>query len=276
MIHKTIKLKDHFNNINSEATLTSYVIENSNEYSKNRKRKTIIVLPGGGYGFLSDREAEPVALRFAGYDINAFVLRYSVHPLNYPYPLIEVIASLAYLYRNSEEYNIDVNSISIIGFSAGGHLAASAGVYYKNKDLLNLLNIKEEEINIAGLILSYPVISMYEDTHGGSRNALTHNDPQLMEMFSVEKHITKDFPKTFIWTTVFDTIVPSVNTTMLINELAKNKITFESHIYPMCDHGLSLADESVFSDDVDKEYIKEAEPIKEWVDLAIKFIKKYC
>lgn len=276
MIHKTIKLKDYFNNINSEATLTSYVIENSNEYSKNRKRKTIIVLPGGGYGFLSDREAEPVALRLAGYDINAFVLRYSVHPLNYPYPLVEVIAALAYLYRHSEEYNIDVNSISIIGFSAGGHLAASAGVYYKNKDLLNLLNIKEEEVNIAGLILSYPVISMYEDTHGGSRNALTHNDPQLIEMFSIEKHITKDFPKTFIWTTVFDTIVPSINTTMLINELAKNKITFESHIYPMCDHGLSLADESVFSDDVDKEYIKEAEPIKEWIDKAIIFIKKYC
>lgn len=276
MIYNEIKLKEHFSYINSDATLISYVKSNSKEYCENRKRKTIIVLPGGGYGFLSDREAEPIALRFVSHDINAFVLKYSVHPLTYPYPLIEVLAALVYLNRHAEEYNIDINSISIIGFSAGGHLAASAGIYYKNKELLDLINAKEDEVNISGLVLSYPVISMYEDTHGGSRNALTHNDPKLMEMFSIEKHVTKDFPKTFIWTTVFDTIVPSVNTTMLIHELAKNKITFESHIYPMCDHGLSLADESVFWDDTKKEYIKEAEPIKEWIDKAINFIKSYC
>ena len=98
MINEKINLKDEFPSLKNDVYLTSYCPDNYFEFCEGRKRKCILILPGGGYVWLSDREAEPVALRFAGNDIAAFVLKYSIaEKIEYPIPFLEVFAALAYL-----------------------------------------------------------------------------------------------------------------------------------------------------------------------------------
>ena len=91
---------------------------------KNIKRPCLIVCPGGGYAFCSQREAEPIAANFWGDGYNTFTIWYSVSPHRYPTQLLEVAAVMELIYKNADEWNCDTDRISIVGFSAGGHLAA--------------------------------------------------------------------------------------------------------------------------------------------------------
>ena len=160
MINKTVNLKDFYPVLDHDVYLTSYCPDNYNEFSKDTLRKCVLVLPGGGYSFLSDREAEPVALRFVGSNIASFVLKYSIMPkISFPNVVLEVYAALAYIRKNYDLYHIDVNAISVIGFSAGGHLAATSSAFHTNKEFADKLGINLEEMKINGCILGYPVIS---------------------------------------------------------------------------------------------------------------------
>ena len=115
MINETINLKEFYPNLNNDSYLTTYCPDNYSEYSTGVKRKALIVIPGGGYAFCSDREAEVVALRFTGYDIASFVLKYTIVPnIKYPNPLEEALAAIAYVRKNATKYHIDENSISVV------------------------------------------------------------------------------------------------------------------------------------------------------------------
>ncbi len=276
MIHKQINLKTYYPSLPNDVYLTSYCPDNYLEFSNNRHRKCVLVLPGGGYEFLSDREAEPIALRFAGYDIASFVLKYSIKPnLKYPNPYLEVFAALAYIRKNADFYHIDVNAISVIGFSAGGHLAAASSAFHTQEEFAKLLNIDVKDMQINGCILGYPVISTTFG-HEGTIKAATNGDPELMEKLSIDKQVTPSFPKTFIWHTTFDSVVSIQNSLALAESLRKNHIFFEMHIYPMLDHGQSLADESVYNDQImSKENLNLMKHNTQWMENAIHFIKEY-
>ena len=275
MINEKINLKNFYPNLNNDVYLTTYCQDNYDEFSKDAKRKCLIVVPGGGYAFTSDREAEPVALRFAGYDIACFVLKYTVAPnIKYPAPLEEVLASIAYIRSNADKYHINVNSISLLGFSAGGHLAISACCYYDDKDILNKLGLTKDETKINGLLLGYPVVT--ENGHKGTIDNITEqNKTELLEKFSLENHISSDFPRTFIFHTSEDNAVDVNNSLILASKLRQNKIPFEMHIYPYGWHGESLADESVYYNIVTAEQLKQMEYNTSWAEHAIKFIKTY-
>lgn len=276
MIHETINLKTVFKTLTNDATLTSYCPDNYDEFSKGRTRKALIVLPGGGYEFLSEREAEPVALRFMGFDIACFVLKYTIAPkIKYPSPVEEVLAAVSYIRKNSDKYHVDTNSISVIGFSAGGHLAASASCYYYDKKILDKNNLTEEETKINGCILCYPVISN-DFGHEGTMRCISEGYKEdLLDYFSIEKHVTNKFPKTFFFHTSLDDAVNVENSLALASELHKAGVEFEMHIYPYGQHGLSLADKSVYFENTTKEFLDEVEPDKDWARLAIDFIKRY-
>ena len=187
--------------------------------------------------------------------------------------MIEVFAALAYIRNHSDKYHVLVNKLSVLGFSAGGHLAASASCYHKEKEYADYLNIDLNEMEINGCLLSYPVISM-EYGHEGTKNNITKNDPQLIKKFDLNKHITRDFPKTYIWHTTFDSDVPVKNSLVLAEKLSENKVFYELHIYPMHNHGQSLADSSVYKN-IDDKFIQEIKYNTQWVDNAIHFIKEY-
>ena len=274
MINETINLKEFYPNLNNDSYLTTYCPDNYSEYSTGVKRKALIVIPGGGYAFCSDREAEVVALRFTGYDIASFVLKYSIVPnIKYPNPLEEALAAIAYVRKNATKYHIDENSISVVGFSAGGHLAASASCYYDDKEILNKLGLKEEDTKVNGCILGYPVITV--DGHYETiKNVSENGRPDLLDKFSIEKHVTSKFPKTFFYHTSDDNVVDVKNSLILASELHKCNVPFEMHVYPFGPHGSSVSDKSVYYRE-NKEFLEALEPNTDWVKLAIDFIKRY-
>ena len=128
-----VKVKD----TEETAKLYTYFLDNSREIAPERVRPVIVICPGGGYEWVSEREAEPIALKFVGAGYHAVVLHYSVAPAaHYPTALRQLAWTVAHLREHAAEYHIDPNKVVVAGFSAGGHLAASYGVFWKKKTFL--------------------------------------------------------------------------------------------------------------------------------------------
>lgn len=272
MIYKTINLKDEYPMLKNDVRLHCYCPSNFNEFSKDRKRKCVLTLPGGAYCFLSEREAEPVVLKFLSEDLACFCLEYNLGPYEYPYPMIEGFTAISYIRKHQDEFHVDPNHIIVAGFSAGGHFAASLGAFCIKKEYADFLNVKLEDIKVNGLILSYPVITMGDCTHGPTRDQLLKERPDLKDYYSIEKQVTPAYPVTFLWTTNDDTCVDASNSLLLALALKKNKVRFELHYYPIGDHGGSLANEIVSPKD---DYLTNVlSYFSSWIDLAIQFIKK--
>ena len=208
-----------------------------------RVSPAILILPGGGYLWTSPREHEDIAFQFLAAGFTVFSIRYSVVPAVFPRALYEVYTAISMIRKNAQAWHIDPNKITVCGFSAGGHLAASSGAFW-NEDFVksNLGFTDEHKPN--SLILSYPVITAGESAHKGSfmnllgKKELTEED---IKYFSIENRVTMDFPPSFIWHTFTDTTVPVMNSLLIGEALAKNGIKFEMHIYPDGPHGLALS-----------------------------------
>lgn len=152
-------------NLSEEVFFSTYLIENSAELQPGTKRPMVIICPGGGYAFTSDREAEPVALQFTAKGMHSVVLRYSVGmAAAMPQPLKELAEAVAYVRDHSEEWFVDSNQIYVCGFSAGGHLAASLGVFWNNEEVLPEYKEDFNKIKPNGLLLGYPVIDLFSST----------------------------------------------------------------------------------------------------------------
>lgn len=234
MLHKIIELEG--------AKAYTYFWDSSKEMRPFEKRPVVVVCPGGGYGFTSDREAEPIALKFMAMGYHAVVLRYSVAPERYPKQLLQLGSLIKHIKEHAEEYHADPNKIFVSGFSAGGHLAASYGVFWEKEELWKEIGASKKDVKPAGLILSYPVITSGEYAHHDSfKNLLGHQYEELKEMMSLEKQVTKNTPPTFLWHTFTDNLVPVENSLLFFSALRKEGVPCEMHIYPCGDHGLALA-----------------------------------
>ena len=271
MIHETIALWDK----HPEATLTSYCITSTPEL-KLTPRRAVVVCPGGGYHFLSDREAEPIVFKFLSAGFNVFLLRYSIKPNAHSYaPLIEAGMAIKYIRENAEKYNTDPNYVFINGFSAGGHLAASAGTLWNIKPVREALGIESgdapEGINRpTGTILSYPVISGGDKAHKGSIKNVSGCDPltdEAIAAFSLELNVDETTSPAFIWHTFTDKTVPVENALLYASALTAHKVPFELHIYPEGKHGLALCNEFTSSQNPDS-IVPHCE---DWINLAIKW-----
>lgn len=256
-----------------KVSFTGYILKNDDPYCKSRtrvKRPAVLVLPGGGYGFTSPREATPIAMAFAAKGFTTFVLHYSTHAdgVLFPTEVCEAAAAMKVIRAHAEEWDLDEDRIAVCGFSAGGHLTASLGVFW-NSDVLKAHGLGGECCKPNALILSYPVISSGEWAHRGSFNNLLGpdaGDPAMLELTSLEKQVTKETPPSFIWHTWTDNAVPVWNSLAFATALAETGINAEVHIYPRGAHGLSLGTADVNTpENVHPE-------ITGWVDLAAQFI----
>lgn len=273
MIYEKIGLKDISSKLKeSNAVISVYIPENSEEININKKRETIIMCPGGGYVMTSDREAEPVALKFMAEGFNVVVLRYSVAPNKFPKALIELAATVNYARSKSEEWNVDKDKIIVCGFSAGGHLAGSLGVLWDNKILEEALEMNKDNIKPNAMMLCYPVITSGEFAHKGSfDNLLDENISEVeREKLSLEKLVSKETPQTFLWHTFDDGAVPVQNSLFFANSLASNNVPFELHIYPNGVHGLSLCEELTAMNGQSEHINQHAGT---WFKLAVEWIK---
>ena len=131
------------------AKLRTYIQDDSRELMI-QKRPMVIICPGGGYEFVSDRESEPLAVRFLAMGFHVAVLRYSVAPAVFPTALVELAHSMKLVHDYADEWNVDEEKIFVLGCSAGGHLAASLGVYWHEEWLSELVGVKKEWLRRQG------------------------------------------------------------------------------------------------------------------------------
>lgn len=251
--------------------LTAYCPENLTEIGDTRSWPAVLICPGGAYAMVSQREAEPVAMQMMARDVSAFVLEYDVAPARYPTQLLQTAEALAYIRENAAEYHID--KVSVMGFSAGGHLAASLGTRWQEELLRNELCKPSETFRPDSLVLCYPVITAGEFTHVGSMENLTGSiEPKDWQMHALETLVTDKTPKTFLWHTWEDSAVPVENSLLFATALRKAGVTTELHIYPHGDHGLSLSTERVT---FPEEYYSSMVPaVRNWIDMAARWIKE--
>ena len=194
----------------STATFVGYCLDNSSEIDPNRKRPSVLVIPGGGYEMTSDREAEPIAMQFLAAGFNAFVLRYSVKPSIFPVALLEAAEAMRRIRTHADEWHCDADAIAAIGFSAGGHLAANLATSASD-DVLAAHGYDADAVRPNGLMLAYPVVTSGPLAHRGSFDALLGDrkaDPEALDAVSIEKHIDAKTPPVFVWHTVPDDCVP--------------------------------------------------------------------
>lgn len=250
------------------AAFYTYFIEPSREI-KIEPRPTVIVCPGGGYQMISDREAEPLALALTAAGINAVVVRYSVAPARFPVALLEVATAMRYTREHIAAYGGDPNRIFTMGFSAGGHLAASYGNFWNQPFVRETLGCDAEVLRPNGQILGYPVITSGEYAHQGSfMNLLGDRYEAEKESLSLENSVSNDTPPTFIWHTQTDNAVPVQNSLFFVNALQEAGIKMEFHLFPEGVHGLSLANRLT-------SHAPELEVphVAHWMELAIEFIQ---
>jgi len=249
--------------------MSVYLPDNSPEIQIDRKHPTVVICPGGGYAMTSDREAEPIALRFAAAGCNAVVVRYSCVPARFPAALFELSYAVAKVRENAQEWNVDTDRIAVCGFSAGGHLAASFSTLWNRDFVKEYFDYQGGENKPNGMILGYPVITSGEHAHWGSIENLLGDktaDSALLELVSAEKQVNSDTPPAFIWHTFDDACVPVENSLVLAQALAKEKISTELHIYPKGPHGLALASRETG----DFAVVPECQ---NWIDMAIRWLK---
>lgn len=263
-----------------EATLTSLCISNTKDL-KLTPRRAVIVCPGGGYSALSDRENEIVAAQYLAAGFATFILRYSVkeNAKNFQ-PLKEAALAIKHVRENAEHYNVDPDYVFITGFSAGGHLAASAGVFWDHAAVKEVLGCEDTRVaRPTGMILCYPVITTGAYTHVHSTQRLCgkfDKDPivtytrEEADQFSLELHVKESTPPAFLWHTAADGAVPVENSLLFAAALSRAKVPFELHIFPDGPHGLSLCNDQTMSGNP-----KYSVPHNAcWIDLACKWARE--
>lgn len=222
-------------------------------------RDLILILPGGGYQMTSEREAEPVSKVFLEDGYHTAIYYYRESKLIHPEVKDEGLTALKIL-KNIPR----VDRIFVVGFSAGGHLAAMLATSYPKM--------------IQGTILAYPVISSDPAiAHQGSINNLlgSYITRKRLDEVSLEKHVTKDVSPVFIMHTNDDESVPIENSLVFIEALKKHDILVESHFYPKGRHGVSLATKEVAFQDMDpNDFMHQFGYISEWINHAKTFLKR--
>lgn len=248
----------------------------------------VVICPGGGYGFLAtDHEGKQTAEYFNKIEVTAFVLQYRIAQPDRPAPLgkaplLDAQRAIRTVRAKAKDYGIDPKRVGLMGFSAGGHLASTAGTHFDAGDATAKDPIDKESCRPDWLVLAYPVVTSDKAvTHGGSFNALLGKEQKAedLEFFSNEKHVTKDTPPTFIFHTDEDAGVLPENAVRFFLAMKKveqeerktNKafrMRAELHIYERGKHGIGLGTDPAWTGDG-----PHAKYAAEWSDRLTAWLK---
>jgi acetyl esterase/lipase len=206
----------------------------------------MIIAPGGGYARRADHEAYPVAQWLNSIGISAIVLHYRVAPFSHPIPLVDAQRAIRKVRYHASDWKIDANRVGILGFSAGGHLVSTAGTHFDLGNKLAEDHIERISSRPDLMVLCYPVITMGEHTHEGSRINLLGENPssEMINLLSNETQITEDTPPVFLWHTADDAAVDVENSLLFAAGLRRYKIPFDLHVFESGRHGLGMAEEN--------------------------------
>lgn len=217
---------------------------------KNATGQAVVICPGGGYGILAyDWEGTDIAKWLNSKGITAIVLKYRLpnsksNIVPHKSPLMDAKRAIKIVRANADKWNLKKNQIGIMGFSAGGHLASTAGTHFDNSQTNSPDSIEKWSSRPDFMVLVYPVITMSKAVmHSGSRDNLigAKLDPQLANFYSNELQVTKQTPPTFLVHATDDSGVPVENSLLFYRALKDNGVPAELHVYPKGGHGFGLA-----------------------------------
>ncbi len=222
-----------------EPTITPYLL-------KGKSNGCIIVLPGGNFIRKSLHEAEPVAQWLNGLGIASFVLDYRVSPYHAPVPFLDVARAIRTVRARADEWGIDPCKIGVLGFSAGGHLAACAATMHDNGDPTSDDPIERVSSRPDAAVLCYALTDLisHESDSGTLKNLFgeDHGDTALQAAWSPAHNVDSNISPIFLWHTAKDTSVPIENSFKMATAAKNAGGQVELHIYPDGRHGLGLAD----------------------------------
>lgn len=241
-----MKVSTVYINEDKNVSLTAYLQEKSPEMPNLDVRPAMLVIPGGGYGMCSDREAEPIAMLYALEGYQTFVLRYTVgrrgNGYSFDQPYADAQWAMKYIRDNASSLGVNPQQIAAIGFSAGGHLCSAIGTMSDNKP--------------DALILAYPCI-------------LSDIGEVLQcDVPSTNEYVTAETPPTFIFAAANDTLVPVKNSLAFASACAANGVDFEMHLFEQGGHGFSLATPSVCMGKLNADACQ-------WAQLSINWLRKH-
>lgn len=248
--------------LNQTAYFDTYLLHQSKEYNVGKRRPLVIVCPGGGYAFTSDREAEPIALKFNGIGMHSIVLWYTVmdQVSNVPKNALQELAqTVLYAREHADEWLIDPEQIIVCGFSAGGHLALSMAVKWHEAWLSETLHTTQEMLKVNLAILGYPgtyATAAFDPEDKGFGATLIkepqtanerffgkkYPDEQDLKAYDLTSFVDEHTPPMFVWHTVEDVLVDVEQSLRLGVSLRQHQIPFELHLFEKGEHGLALCD----------------------------------
>ena len=206
----------------------------------------VIICPGGGYVRMSTaREGEQYANWLSTLGVTAYVLKYRMQEYGHPAPLQDVLRAVRTLRSRAAELGIDPARIGVMGSSAGGHLAASAGTLFDHPLGRTGAPLDTTSARPDFLVLMYPVITMVDPVaHAGSRKALlgAAPSPQAVELMSLEKQVTSATPPTLLIHTQADQAVPVENSILFYQALTRAHVPAEMYLFEHGGHGMGMRD----------------------------------
>lgn len=204
----------------------------------------MVICPGGGYGGLASHEGKDYALWLNDHGVTCFVLKYRLGSAGYRHPtmLQDVSRAVRFVRANAEKWKLDPKRIGVMGSSAGGHLASTLLTHFDagHAEAADAIDQQSSRPDLG--ILCYPVITMGENTHAGSKKNLLGDNPspQVVKLLSNELQVTKDTPPCFLYHSVEDTVVPVENSIAFASALRAAGVPFDLHIYEKGAHGCGL------------------------------------
>ncbi len=290
MIYQTFQL-------GKDTQLVAMIHDPYVSYQVTRKRGALILCPGGAYLIHATKEGEMSATHFYGKDWNTFVLKYTVamdreHPekgfnkdARYPLQVIELMEAVHFIKQHAEEWYIDIEQMYVMGFSAGGHVAASLGTRWNDPALTSKLSFKPQknELKLSGMILGYPMLrdnspEFYRQDQTDTskeQNKLVcqvlygKEEPSKQDRDKVNliNYISRNTIPTFIWHSTDDRVVDHLNSIHFIRALDEAGINCEFHLFSRGGHGLALANDITAANNKEKDI-----GIALWSNLALEWI----
>ena len=238
------------------------------------QRPAVLVVPGGGYRFVSRREGGPIANAFMALGFQVFILTYltAADGICYPEQLLETAAAMDFIRKNAKKWRVNEKEVFAVGFSAGGHLVANLSVEYDKIEEKAGVSLDCKPLAVG---LSYPVINhRWSADQGGTYDNLLQGyteeaKAELMKDLNLDERVTETTPPAFIWATASDGLVPAQNSLDYAMALSCKKVDFELHVYPKGSHGLSTASLEIC------EPCDALQKVKGWVEDCAQFFRQY-
>ncbi len=270
----TVDLYEYFDMERGNANngyLTCYVMERVQKAKGRGKFPAMLVIPGGAYWFVSEREGEPVVMRYLNAGFNCFLLNYSCgEGIHHPTQLKEAAMAMIYIRENADKLKIYCDCVSATGFSAGGHLCGMLATLFDDESL-DVFGESKAFVRPEAVVLSYPVITGgVKGHHDSFVNLCGAENKELISYLSLEKRVTEESSPAFIWATYGDDLVPVKNSLLMADAYEENDVPFSLVIYEKGLHGLSRGDQLVFGTD---NLPKASSKMPEWMDMAIAWLR---